>query len=122
VIESLTDQALEEIEALANEARRMSLNVPGALARLACDNVPRLIIEIRRFHKREERIAQNAAVILQENRRLQSEFEIMTIERDNLRKMLDDAHALAELQLRALMGARDRIHELESNQGGSSSP
>jgi hypothetical protein len=37
------------------------------------------------------------------------EMQMAMIERDNLRKMLDDAHALAEIQIRIITGLREEL-------------
>jgi hypothetical protein len=50
VNEPISEEALAELEGRAQKLRRTSMVAPGPLAKMACDEVPRLIAEVRRLN------------------------------------------------------------------------
>lgn len=115
--EPLTEDALTEIAAFAN-SHRASMGSSTPLSRLACDNVPRLIEEIRRLR--------NVVVTLREalatrstdrEQYLDGQVLSLTVERDNLRKMLEDSNAREEIQVRALIELREQLANATGQDG-----
>lgn len=107
--EPMTEEALAEIDSLANHVLLKSMSL-GPLASLVCGNIPRLIAEIRRLRNREICVPTKEVALEAQLSSLDGKLLVAIVERDNFRKMLDDSHALSELQIRIIAGLREQLH------------
>jgi hypothetical protein len=82
----LTEEGLREIEQVLDHVRRASIIGPRPLIGLICDNVPRLVADVRRLFE-----------IRKDRDRCEAQFFSATVEIDNLRKMLADANSREDM-------------------------
>jgi len=119
VTEPISEEALVEIESVARRAQRTPTNGDGTFARIAVDNVPRLVEEIRRLRKcQQEDWCPGVPVACQKHvDQLGMDVFSANVELDNLRKQLADEKAKALLYDKTLHRTLGSLHVINARAG-----